>query len=337
MPGRPKRKRTDSVSAPEDSKPVITRSTTWMSDGDVILQAESTQFRINKDVLRRHSPVFESMFSLPLPKDEPTIEGCPVVCVEDSAQDWELFLETLYDPFKHTHLWPFNIVAAMLRLGTKYQMESARNNAVSRLRRRYHTTLAGWALTEPILTESDEFLPLRVLQLVYECDVQTCIPSVAYECLEDWTLAELLDDRILDATGQAIVLSPHIKRLLAVGFERLTAVQRRQHLWLGTEDVVPTTTCESKASCIKRRGPHLQKLLQMAADTQGVDVFRPWTLPKSLCSRCDRAAQAEFNSQRKKAWEGLPGCFDLPAWSELHDGDKTSNADMDVTVVETGE
>ncbi|KAJ7069306.1 hypothetical protein C8F01DRAFT_966474, partial [Mycena amicta] len=85
-----KRKRGDSTSESE-----ITRSAFWMPHGDIILHAESTQFRVNKDVLARHSPVFEGMFSLTLPHDEPTNEGCAVVRVMDSAKDWELLLQSL--------------------------------------------------------------------------------------------------------------------------------------------------------------------------------------------------------------------------------------------------
>jgi hypothetical protein len=69
-----------------------------MPYGDIILQAESTQFRINRDVLARHSSVFADMFSIPLPSDEPTVEGCPIVRVSDTAKDWELLLDVLYDP-----------------------------------------------------------------------------------------------------------------------------------------------------------------------------------------------------------------------------------------------
>jgi hypothetical protein len=69
-----------------------------MQYGDIILQAESTQFRINRDVLAKQSSVFRDMFSVPQPPNEPTIEGCPIVHVSDTAKDWELLLEVLYDP-----------------------------------------------------------------------------------------------------------------------------------------------------------------------------------------------------------------------------------------------
>ncbi|KAF7360150.1 hypothetical protein MVEN_00743500 [Mycena venus] len=57
------------------------RSKIWMPYGDIILQAESTQFRVNRDILAQQSSVFADMFSVPLPPNEPTVEGCPIVRV----------------------------------------------------------------------------------------------------------------------------------------------------------------------------------------------------------------------------------------------------------------
>lgn len=82
----------------EDVHPTPTRSKIWMPYGDIILQAESTQFRVNRDVLAKQSSVFSDMFSVPQPPNEPTVEGCPVVHVSDTAKDWEMLLEVLYEP-----------------------------------------------------------------------------------------------------------------------------------------------------------------------------------------------------------------------------------------------
>jgi hypothetical protein len=90
-----KRQRTDSEST---ANAPLVRSKIWMPYGDIILQAESTQFRVNRDILARHSTVFSDMFSVPQPPNEPTLEGCPIVHVSDTAKDWELLLERLYDP-----------------------------------------------------------------------------------------------------------------------------------------------------------------------------------------------------------------------------------------------
>ncbi|KAJ7032049.1 hypothetical protein C8F04DRAFT_1109050 [Mycena alexandri] len=103
VPPSTKRQRTEeepSEAPPPAPAPTPVRSKIWMPYDDIILQAESTQFRVNCDVLARQSSVFKDMFALPQPADEPTIEGCPIVRIFDSTKDWELLLEVLYHPFQ---------------------------------------------------------------------------------------------------------------------------------------------------------------------------------------------------------------------------------------------
>ncbi|KAJ7432200.1 hypothetical protein B0H11DRAFT_1940908 [Mycena galericulata] len=99
-PSAGKRRRMDSEPHDPDSgsTPVV-RSKIWMPYGDVVLQAESTtQFRVNRDVLAHQSSVFADMFAVPQPPNEPSVEGCSIIHVSDSANDWELLLDVIYHP-----------------------------------------------------------------------------------------------------------------------------------------------------------------------------------------------------------------------------------------------
>lgn len=72
-----KRKRLDSSEDAID--PVL--SDIWYDDGNVVLQAQNTQFKVYRGILAQSSPVFKDMFMLPQPSLEGTqlVEGCPVV------------------------------------------------------------------------------------------------------------------------------------------------------------------------------------------------------------------------------------------------------------------
>jgi hypothetical protein len=85
-------------SAKRQRTALTVRSAIWMPYGDIILQAESTQFRVNRDILAHQSTVSGDMFSVPQPPNEPTVEGCPIVYVSDTAKDCELLSGVLYDP-----------------------------------------------------------------------------------------------------------------------------------------------------------------------------------------------------------------------------------------------
>ncbi|KAJ7037774.1 hypothetical protein C8F04DRAFT_952254, partial [Mycena alexandri] len=77
--------------------PLIRSAEYWFDDGNIILQVESTQFRLAKSTFSMHLSVFRDMFTLPLPANEPTIENCPVVVLPgDTAEDWTLFLGAIF-------------------------------------------------------------------------------------------------------------------------------------------------------------------------------------------------------------------------------------------------
>jgi BTB/POZ domain len=72
----------------------------WFDDGNIILQAESKLFKVHRGVLAKHSNVFQDMFSLPQPPNQPTAEheGCPSVMLADSELDVHHFLNAIYSP-----------------------------------------------------------------------------------------------------------------------------------------------------------------------------------------------------------------------------------------------
>ncbi|KAF4610799.1 hypothetical protein D9613_006677 [Agrocybe pediades] len=77
------------------------KSYLWFDDGNVVLQAEKTLFRVHKSVLALHSEVFSDMFRLPLPSDnssQPMFEeGCPLILLSDLADDVASLLSNIYE------------------------------------------------------------------------------------------------------------------------------------------------------------------------------------------------------------------------------------------------
>ncbi|KAF7351074.1 BTB domain-containing protein [Mycena sanguinolenta] len=112
----------------------ITRSKIWRPDGNVVLQAENTQFHVHWIVLALSSTFFEDMQGLPQPPDQPAVEGCPIVPLPDSsAVDVEHLWTVLYDPtFMSEPALPLAVVGALIRLGRKYNFKKLLDAAVAR-------------------------------------------------------------------------------------------------------------------------------------------------------------------------------------------------------------
>jgi hypothetical protein len=67
-----------------------------MDDGNIILQAENTQFCVHKSVLSINSSFFRGMFELPVPRTEQISEAPAVVKLYDTAHDVEVMLKAIY-------------------------------------------------------------------------------------------------------------------------------------------------------------------------------------------------------------------------------------------------
>lgn len=101
IPGLNKRKRIiedlDLKSAIPIASPTRSHSV-WFEDGNIIIQAEGTIFKVYRGVLAAHSSVFKDMLSIPQPSSGrlSAMEGCAVVHVSDTAADITIVLEALY-------------------------------------------------------------------------------------------------------------------------------------------------------------------------------------------------------------------------------------------------
>lgn len=153
----------------------------WFIDGSVVLQADKTVFLVHQTQLARHSLIFRDMFSLPQPpaprsRDDkvarcsPMFEGHPLVIMHDAAEDVANLLTALYDgPFvltsasaasQYSYICPphrtfgnndpadFRIVSGILRLSSKYLIESLRSRALAHLSIAWPATLKGWDARE---------------------------------------------------------------------------------------------------------------------------------------------------------------------------------------------
>ena len=79
---------------------VIRSSKFWFEDGNVVLQAEHTQFRLHRSVLSMHCPIFQDMFACSLPENGPTVDGCPLIDLSETLEDVKNFVKILYRSIK---------------------------------------------------------------------------------------------------------------------------------------------------------------------------------------------------------------------------------------------
>ncbi|TFK84831.1 hypothetical protein K466DRAFT_601694 [Polyporus arcularius HHB13444] len=110
-------------------------------DGNIILEAKGTQFKVYEGPLIAHSPFFRDMLSLPQPQGATAGNAPPLVKLPESPEDLRHFLRALM-PSKEIRPFippqrPFNAVSACIRLGHKYQVDRLVEEGLKYLRTLY--------------------------------------------------------------------------------------------------------------------------------------------------------------------------------------------------------
>ncbi|KAF7353304.1 BTB domain-containing protein [Mycena sanguinolenta] len=189
MSTRPaKRRRTKNAS----KAPRMTRSDElWHSDGNVVLQAEQTQWKVEWKVLALYSSYFRDMQAQPHPPKPSDIDGCPVIELSDDAQDVEDVLKALYIPAFHCEpKLPLPVVRAFIRLGRKYDFKDLLKSAVTRIMSEAPTTLEEYdALNGRIEFKSfEDFngLELDLITLASENNLLAALPCLYYRAVQLW-------------------------------------------------------------------------------------------------------------------------------------------------------
>jgi hypothetical protein len=94
---RPPEKRRRTRSGDSSNEPTkLSRGDPWLEDGNIVLQADHTQFRVVKSLLMASSVVFRDMFTS-ASSDVHTEDGCPIIMVHDNPEELSHLLKAVYD------------------------------------------------------------------------------------------------------------------------------------------------------------------------------------------------------------------------------------------------
>ena len=171
----------------------------WFDDGNVVLQAGDAQFRVHRSHLALHSEIMKDCFSCPQPEGAPTVEGCPLVHLPDSAIDIENLCALLYGLYqcvinsilsasKLTQYYcsidvqgiDLSYLGTMIRMGRKYDISFIKVSALKCLRNLFPRTLEQWGVSHQEVTEivsrSRSFL-FEVVNMAYENHIPSILPA----------------------------------------------------------------------------------------------------------------------------------------------------------------
>ncbi|TCD68379.1 hypothetical protein EIP91_010888 [Steccherinum ochraceum] len=289
----------------------------WFADGNVVLVAQNTAFRLHQGVLGRKSAIFQDMFAIPQPEDADIYEGCPKVELSDAAEDIEEMLAVLYDGDSllntfDTKLKRPAVISAWLRLGTKYQLDLLRDEAMKKLAQRYPETLKDYDAWVTQSNPSDESRwsqergDIIAVNLARKFDLHGLLPAAFLACSQ-LSIKRLVVDP--EHTG------PDYEDLTILSFadlRRCLSGREQLHDFYMSRYHFPPT-CRSSASCEST----IKVLKEEAWDELFEEYLQTplrsfeWAEHTALCSACVRSFSISDLEERERMWGLLKSIFKL--------------------------
>ncbi|KAJ7153385.1 hypothetical protein C8R46DRAFT_1006666 [Mycena filopes] len=300
----------------EDS--TLTRATgLWFEDCGLIIQAETTLFRVSRDMLAIQSP---DMFSLPPPEPADLMYGCPFVFLPDTAEDVTSLLRAIfyYDFFEpYPAEISFPALAGILRMSHKYELDALRTRALIHISALHPTTLDQWGaldLFDPNTTpwlralQREDGL-LAIVVLARQLSINWILPAAFYRSCEfTWERTILLgdlhiDDKVRLVSGSRLLEGPAVTEILSC-------------LW----PVDDTEACARERFRARRVA---ETWREHGADSTANMPLNIWDAKDwegvGACSRCLTQMKTALRAKRQSLWDKLPEMFGLPGWPELEE------------------
>ncbi|KAJ7452258.1 hypothetical protein FB451DRAFT_1282971 [Mycena latifolia] len=286
----------------------------WFNDGTVVLVAGLSSFRVYGGLLAKRSPVFHEMLAFRQPEDAEAVEGCPVVYLEDHEDDLRCFLNALFD-HEFFQSFPdettFDTLTGIIRLSTKYIVDSLRKRALVHLSSAFPITLAEYPGAPSWQIPTHDWI--RVINFGREMGLDWILPIAFYNAIGNCTVAELLNG--ISVNGIHVELAPPDRQKCleqCLSFARAASAEITDFL------LDPPSHCREYTCPRKTIKSRKDVEAWRAQGTLPITLWRPedWE-GLAVCQACKSVMKQKHKAALESFWEGLPERFGCPGWNAL--------------------
>ncbi|KAI1786292.1 hypothetical protein LXA43DRAFT_952775 [Ganoderma leucocontextum] len=325
-----------SSTAPSNSTPNFDRHAEfWFEDGNIILVARDTGFRIYRGLLASQSAVFSDMFASSNSQTNETFEGCPTVPLSDSPEDLTHLLRVLIPKNHITYTRnhtpkaapcrTLDEISAFIRLADKYDIRHVQDQAMAALKEYFPGDFDTFNLSGAPGGDSIPSLATQAIgavNLARLTDMPSILPLALYQCAH---LEGVLLDGWKRKDGTVEHLSPaDLRRCIDA---RRALIWAHVRLVFRLFDGHPSAGCTSRAWCTEKLRVFLG-LIVTAVEIADSDPSENWTAQShplegwteglrqlgdeaSLCKSCVEELIRRSYQERKKVWNRLPKIFNV--------------------------
>ncbi|KAJ6567013.1 hypothetical protein B0H19DRAFT_1139141 [Mycena capillaripes] len=304
----------------------------WFRDGNLVIQAGNSQYRVFGGILAARSPVFQDTLSLPQPPDSELIEGCPVVHLFDSPIEVTAFLRAIFEPEFYMPFpakTDFDTVCGCLRLSHKYGMEYLRRRALVHLSSRHPTTLpdCDTMMTTPSMRswerpDTQSYI-IFLIQLVREVDAVWILPYAFYVLCHSFE-AHLGSAIFRGASYNGIPasLSEADQDLFLRGYN-IQKESTKNDILRFLFSPARIKGCADAMRCLQVRIEAFDSICQRNSEPGASSIplhiwpTAEWSLLRKACPTCQANLKTRYQNARQAFWDELPEMYGSPPWDEL--------------------
>ena len=323
----------------------------WLEDGNIVLVACDTAFRVYRGLLAAQSSVLAELFnSIPSSTGQNIYEGCPMVPLSDSPEELRHFLRVLFPKTQRLYVSThparstrshiqhavyhrfysdeeepkveFDQICAVLQLAHKYHVEDVERQALSALKAHYTNDFDTYddrdeddPDTLPIaFSECEEIHAIAAIRLAHLTGTPSILPTAFYECCIQGS--KVLDGYIREDGSEEHLEKADLK-ICMDGREALVREALKLVLRIFDPEGCDSEDCSTLAHC----PPALLRMMVDAAHydcASACDVFTSWegairdlAEKRRLCDSCTRAVVARDVDERRDIWRRLPDILGL--------------------------
>ncbi|GBE89301.1 hypothetical protein SCP_1503090 [Sparassis crispa] len=296
----------------------------WFADGNIVLIAGDTAFRVHQGVLARHSDIFRDLFIVPQPVEQDMLFNCPLVRLSDSPSDLRYLLRLLYDGRRY-HLSRDNVkveeAVALVRLAQKYEIDDLREEGLAKMKSIFTDDFEAWRASSFCVSRADAVAAVNLARLT---GTLSMLPIALYYC-STFSPSEIIRG-VPRADGTVEELSAEDVGRYIDGRVGLSTVGIVGFIGLFSQtspDCSSSLTCEGAAKCVQKNVLNLFPSRGLRYDSCLTSLANAIDRLKSkMCQQCNEFLTKKDLERKCNVWERLPALFCLPPWSELRGGER---------------
>ncbi|KAF8577281.1 hypothetical protein K439DRAFT_564641 [Ramaria rubella] len=284
----------------------------YFEDGNIVLIAQNTAFRVHRGHLARHSEVFRGLLEAALhsPSTE-LFDSCHIVRLSDKSEDFVELLRVFYD-LTQLSKCGMKLLFVLVRLSSKYFIHSIRTATLEVLDNSYPSTLEKWNPNGVELAEC-----LEVIEIAHELHADCLLPSAYYN--------------LCSFPANDVTQSRHASFSLLAKYSCGKESLGRYYPAFIENFLVHRKPCPAcirpdTTSCFEAFEELNDKALSFL--TQPITSFLPDPLcvlmvlsrvgtVDKLCPPCKKNLSHDIKTQSQQIWDALPGIFGLGSWATL--------------------